>query len=62
MPLKLDFDKKKFSCKFDYCIGKAADLADPSLHVKATEYKRRVSGATRAVSSEDAFRIPKAKG
>jgi hypothetical protein len=62
MPLKLDFDKKKFSCKFDYCIGKAADLADPSLHVKSQEYKRRVSGATRAVSSEDAFKIPKARG
>ena len=62
MPLNLDFDKKKFSCKFDYCIGKAADLADPSLHGKAQEYKRRVSGITRAVSSEDAFKIPKAKG
>src|SRR4051812_26142226 len=60
--MNLDFDKDKFSCKFDYCIGKAADLADPSLQIKATDYKRRVSGATRAVSSEDAFRIPKAKG
>ncbi len=62
MPLKLDFDKKKFSCKFDYCVGKAADLADPSLHVKSQDYKRRVSGITRAVSSEDAFKIPKARG
>src|SRR5438552_3572390 len=60
--MNLDFDKKKFSCKFDYCIGKASDLSDSSLHVKATDYKRRVSGATRAVSSEDAFKIPKAKG
>ena len=62
MPLNLDFDKKKFSCKFDYCIGKAADLADPSLHVKSQDYKRRVSGSTRAVSGEDAFKIPKARG
>jgi ATP-dependent DNA ligase len=60
--MNLDFDKKKFSCKFDYCIGKAADLADPSLHAKAQDYKRRVSGSTRAVSSEDAFKIPKSKG
>ena len=60
--MNLDFDKKKFTCKFDYCIGKAADLADPSLHVKSQDYKRRVSGITRAVSSEDAFKIPKAKG
>jgi len=60
--MNLDFDKKKFSCKFDYCIGKAADLADPSLHVKAQDYKRRVSGSTRAVSSDDAFKIPKGRG
>ena len=60
--MNLDFDKKKFPCKFDYCIGKAADLADPSLHVKAQDYKRRVSGSTRAVSSDDAFKIPKGRG
>ena len=60
--MNLDYDKKKFSCKFDYCIGKVADLADPTLHGKAQDYKRRVSGTTRAVSSEDAFRIPKARG
>ena len=23
--MNLDFDKKKFTCKFDYCIGKAED-------------------------------------
>jgi hypothetical protein len=60
--MNLDFDKKKFTCKFDYCIGKAADLADPSLHIKSQEYKRRVSGSTRAVASDDAFRIPKGRG
>jgi hypothetical protein len=60
--MNLDFDKKKFTCKFDYCIGKVGDLADPSLHTKAQDYKRRVSGTTRAVASDDAFKIPKARG
>ena len=60
--LKLDFDQKKFICKFDYCIGKATDLADPSLHVKSQDYKRRVSGSMKALSAEDAFRLPKARG
>lgn len=60
--LNLDFDKKKFTCKFDYCIGKSPDLADPSLHVKSQDYKRRVSGVMKAISAEDAFRLPKARG
>lgn len=60
--LNLDFDKKKFTCKFGYCIGKATDLADPSLHVKAQDYKRRVSGAMKAIPAEDAFKMPKARG
>ncbi|HMM79668.1 MAG TPA: hypothetical protein PKC65_06575 [Pyrinomonadaceae bacterium] len=58
---KLDFDKKKFTCKFGYCTGKAIDLADPSLHIKAQEYKRRVSNMMRAISPEDIARIPKAR-
>ena len=60
--MNLDFDEKKFSCKYFYCIGKITDLADPSLHIKSQEYKRRVSGATKPLSGEDAFKIPKAKG
>src|SRR5258706_7570738 len=60
--LSLDFDKKKFSCKFGYCIGKALDLADPSLHVKSQEYKRKTSGMMRALSAEDIFRLAKARG
>lgn len=60
--LDLGFDKSKFTCKFGYCIGKAADLADPALHIKAQDYKRRVSGAMKAISTEDAFRLPKARG
>ena len=60
--LNLEFDKKKFTCKFGYCTGKAADLADPALHIKAQDYKRRVSGAMKAISAEEAFRMPKARG
>jgi hypothetical protein len=60
--LDLGFDKSKFTCKFGYCTGKAPDLADPSLHVKSQDYKRRVSGAMRAISAEDAFKLPKARG
>ncbi len=60
--LDLQFDKKKFTCKFGYCIGKAGDLADPSLHVKSQEYKRKVSGLMRALSGEDIYRLPKARG
>lgn len=60
--LSLDYDKKKFTCKFGYCIGKALDLADPSLHTKSQDYKRTTSGLMRALSAEDAFRLPKARG
>lgn len=60
--LNLDFDKAKFTCKFGYCTGKAPDLTDPSLHAKSQDYKRRVSGNMRAISAEDAFKLPKAKG
>jgi hypothetical protein len=60
--LDLAFDKKKFTCKFDYCIGKVQDLADPSLHVKAQDYKRRLGAQMRAMPSEDIMRLPKAKG
>ena len=56
------FDKKKFKCKFDYCIGKAADLADPKLQNKAQDYKRRLSAAMRAVSGDDIARVPAGKG
>jgi len=59
--MDLGFDKKKFTCKFGYCAGKAPDLADPSLHVKAQDYKRRVSGNMRAVPSEEVFKLPRAK-
>ena len=60
--LNIDFDKNKFTCKFGYCTGKAPDLADPSLHVKAQDYKRRVSGAMKAISAEDMIKLPRTRG
>lgn len=60
--LNLEFDKNKFTCKFGYCTGKAPDLADPSLHVKAQDYKRRVSGAMKAISAEDMIKLPRTRG
>ncbi|MBC7899165.1 MAG: hypothetical protein H7070_03845 [Saprospiraceae bacterium] len=62
MPVKIDYDKTKFSCKYDYCIGKVSALADPSLHARTQEYKRRLSGAMKALSGQDISRIPKSKG
>src|SRR5215813_14161882 len=60
---KADFDKSKFDCKKgDYCVGKAVDLADPSLQARAQEYRRQISGKMRPLSGEDAYKIPKSKG
>ncbi|MGH9818675.1 MAG: hypothetical protein ACRD43_00795, partial [Pyrinomonadaceae bacterium] len=56
------FDKKNFKCKFDYCIGKATDLSDPKLQAKAQDYKRRLSGAFRAISGQDIGKIPAGRG
>src|SRR5580765_2396733 len=56
------FDKKKFKSKFDYYTGKAADIADPKLQAKAQDYKRRLSGAFRAISGQDIGRVPAGKG
>ena len=60
--MNLDYDKKKFSCKFGYCTGSAIDLADPSLHVKSQDYKRRLGAGMKTTSAEDVLRLPKAKG
>lgn len=56
------FDKKKFKCKFDYCIGKATDLSEPKLQAKAQDYKRRLSGRFRAISGSDIGKIPAGRG
>jgi len=61
--VKLDYEKSKFSCKHgDYCIGKVNALADPSLHARTQEYKRRLSGAMKPLSGQDISRVPKGKG
>ena len=60
--MKLEYEKSKFSCKFDYCVGKVTALADPTLHARAQEYKRRLSGAMKPLSGQDIARIPKGKG
>ena len=59
--MNLKFDKKKFTCKYDYCIGKSTDLEDPSLHVRAQEYKRKIGGLMRALPAEDIARMPRAR-
>lgn len=56
------YNKKKFKCKFDYCIGKATDLNDPSLQAKALDYKRKLSGAMRALPGSDIGKIHAARG
>jgi len=60
--MNVNFDKDSFACRFDYCIGPVRALEDPSLHARAQEYRRRLSGMMRPLSGEDAFKIPKARG
>ncbi|MGB7070297.1 MAG: hypothetical protein WBD22_12450 [Pyrinomonadaceae bacterium] len=60
---KIVLDTKKLTCKHgDYCIGKVAALSDHSLHLKAQDYKRKISGLMRPLSGENISLIPKAKG
>ena len=60
--MKADFDQKRFTCKYGYCTGKAADLTEPVWQSRAQEYKRRLSAKMRSLSGEDAFKIPKTRG
>lgn len=60
--MNLDIDKKKLTCKFDYCTGKVGDLKDPSLHAKTQDYKRKVSAMMRPTSGDDIVKLPRAKG
>lgn len=63
MKPKADFDKARFTCKKgDYCTGKASDLADPSLQVRAQEYRRRLSAAMRPLSPPEVFELPRSRG
>src|SRR5688572_18633529 len=62
MAAKAKINKRKLSCKKgDYCTGKAVDLANPNLQVKAQEYRRTLSGAMRPLSAQNILDIPKAK-
>lgn len=61
--MNTDFQKSRFSSKKgDYLTGKATDLADPSLHARAQEYRRKLSGQMKPISGEDIYRIPKSTG
>lgn len=56
------FDKAKFKCKFEYCVGTATHLTDPSLKSRALEYKRRLSTAMKAIAGTDIGRVGGGKG
>ena len=60
--MDVSFDAKQFKCKFDYCIGKAANLSDPKLQSITIDYKRRLSSSMRAISGQDIGRIQAARG
>src|ERR1043166_6535906 len=61
--LNLDYDKDRFKCKpGDYCVGDAINLADPSLHTRTQEYKRKLGGRMRPLSGQELHRIPDARG
>ncbi len=60
--INLDYDEEKFTCKIgDYCVGKAIDLAEPSFHNRAQEYRRKISGMMKPLSSTDVHRLPNVK-
>lgn len=61
--MKIDFDKSRVTKKKgSYVTLKAADLADPSLHSRAQEYRRKLSGQMRALAGDTLFQLPKATG
>jgi ATP-dependent DNA ligase len=61
--MNLDFDKKRLTKKEgNYSIGEAIHLADPTLHAKAQDYKRVLSGKMRAVAASDVARIQAGRG
>jgi ATP dependent DNA ligase domain/ATP dependent DNA ligase C terminal region len=63
MAINLKFDRSRFTRKKgDYFVGMADGLADPTLQARTQEYKRRLSGIMRPLSSEDIYRILDANG
>ena len=61
--MKIEFDKKRLTKKRgDYMTLKTADLSDPSLHARAQEYRRKLSGRMKALAGDTLFQLPKATG
>lgn len=61
--MNTDFHESRFTTKKgDYMTGKSTDLADPSLHARAQEYRRKLSSQMKPISGEDIYRIPKSTG
>ncbi len=61
--LNTEIEASRLDCKRgDYCTAPATALADPSLHARAQEYRRKLSGRMKPLAGDDMFRIPKAKG
>jgi ATP-dependent DNA ligase len=61
--MKLEFNKKRLTKKRGaYVTLKAADLGDASLHARAQEYRRKLSGRMKALAGDTLFQLPKATG
>lgn len=61
--MNLDFDRSSLTKKKgDYYTGESIHLADPSLHARAVDYKRVLSGKMRAVAAQDIGRIQASRG
>ncbi len=61
--MNLDFDKTRLTKKKgNYFTGDSIHLADPSLHARAQDYKRVLSGKMRAVAAQDIARIQASRG
>src|ERR1044072_8806512 len=63
MAVNLKYDRSRFTRKKGgYFVGTADALADPTLQARTQEYKRRLSGMMRPISSVDISRILHANG
>jgi hypothetical protein len=60
--MDVSFNKNRFKCKFGYCVGKAVNLADPSLQATAITYKRRLSAEMRPLAGQDIGKIHASRG
>ena len=63
MPQTIEYDKSRFTEKKGaYLTGKAADLDDPTLQLRAQEYRRKLSAAMKPIAAHDVYNIPKSRG